>query len=351
MNFIFSFLIATIFIFGTKSVLKKYSKTFYIGATLIAVTVACISILKIELDIPFAIRAFILPIFSKSAFATALFVYVMYANAVPAGHKIMKTIMPIRAELSIIASILTLGHNVFYGISYFPTLFLNPSSLRPEFLYATLCSLVLIIIMLPLFITSFPKYRKKMNAKSWKQLQRLAYLFYALVYVHVLILTIPSAINGILTAQINILVYSIVFITYGVLRINKALAKKAPQFKLVPQIIGVCTLLIICYTSVMSPILTAIASSGSSTYEDGNYSGKGLGYNDYIYVDVTVANGAIAEIKVTKHIEDEPYYSDSKKVINDILETQSLEVDVVSGATYSSLGIIDGVLDALNTKD
>jgi uncharacterized protein with FMN-binding domain len=46
-------------------------------------------------------------------------------------------------------------------------------------------------------------------------------------------------------------------------------------------------------------------------------------------------------------MEDEPYLSDSLIVIDDILAIQSTEVDVVSGATYTSGGIIDAVKNAL----
>ena len=69
--------------------------------------------------------------------------------------------------------------------------------------------------------------RKKMKAKTWKSLQRTAYLFYALIYVHVMLIMVPVALSKNTTYIINVAVYSIVFITYAVMRIKKYLTKKS----------------------------------------------------------------------------------------------------------------------------
>jgi uncharacterized protein with FMN-binding domain len=82
-------------------------------------------------------------------------------------------------------------------------------------------------------------------------------------------------------------------------------------------------------------------------YKDGVYAGVGIGYNGEIHVNVTILNGAISGIDVTKHGEDEPYISDAMKLIGSILSAQSVSVDTVSGATYSSRGILSAVKDAL----
>ena len=50
----------------------------------------------------------------------------MYTGALKNGSKLMKILMPIRAELSIIASILTLAHNIIFGKYHFVTLFTAP---------------------------------------------------------------------------------------------------------------------------------------------------------------------------------------------------------------------------------
>ena len=62
-------------------------------------------------------------VLTQGGLAGALFNYVMLASAVPAPSLLRKKVMCIRGELSIIASILTLGHNIAYGNTYFVLLF------------------------------------------------------------------------------------------------------------------------------------------------------------------------------------------------------------------------------------
>lgn len=139
----------------------------------------------------------------------------------------MKILMPIRAELSIIASILTLAHNIIFGKYHFVTLFTAPKSMSLNMLLAAIISVVLIAIMLPLMITSFTSIRKKMKYKSWKKIQRFAYVFYGLIYVHIMLIMVPVAKTGNTQYIINVLIYSLVFLIYAVMRINKALNKKS----------------------------------------------------------------------------------------------------------------------------
>lgn len=82
--------------------------------------------------------------------------------------------------------------------------------------------------------------------------------------------------------------------------------------------------------------------------DDGIYSGEGIGFRGPMTVEVTVKNQQIVSIEVVKHREDRDWFYRANAVIpNSIIESQSTDVDSVSGATYSSTGIIDGVKDAL----
>ena len=101
----------------------------------------------------------------------------MYTGALPNGSWLIKKLMPVRAELSIIATILTLAHNISYGMTYFKMLFTMPKVMPLNQILATICTMVMMCIMIPLCITSFKSIRKKMNPKSWKKLQRWAYVF------------------------------------------------------------------------------------------------------------------------------------------------------------------------------
>lgn len=91
-------------------------------------------------------------------------------------------------------------------------------------------------------------------------------------------------------------------------------------------------------------------SSGNyaSVYKDGKYTGQGTGYGGTIQVQVTINQGEIADIdvlSVTK--EDKAYFDMAVKIIDVIKENQSTDVDTVSGATFSSTGILNGVKQAL----
>lgn len=83
-------------------------------------------------------------------------------------------------------------------------------------------------------------------------------------------------------------------------------------------------------------------------YVDGVYEGRGDGYNDYIDVEVIIEGGVIKEIKVV-YCEDTPFIWDLavEQLTKKMISEQTLEVDTISQATYSSRGFIDAVKDAL----
>lgn len=84
-----------------------------------------------------------------------------------------------------------------------------------------------------------------------------------------------------------------------------------------------------------------------STYLDGIYTAEAIGFEGKITVQVTVAEDKITDITVLSSEDEEEYLSRAKRVIPAILEGQSPNVDAVSGATYSSTGILNAVKLAL----
>ena len=84
-----------------------------------------------------------------------------------------------------------------------------------------------------------------------------------------------------------------------------------------------------------------------STYRDGIYTAEAIGFEGKITVQVTVAEDKITDITVLSAEDEEEYLSRAKQVIPAILEGQSPNVDAVSGATYSSTGILNAVKLAL----
>lgn len=89
-----------------------------------------------------------------------------------------------------------------------------------------------------------------------------------------------------------------------------------------------------------------LAASGS--YEDGTYEGTGTGFRGNTSVSVTISEGIISEIEITSTNDDGKYIDRaSNQMIPDMIATQSSDVDTVSGATYSSNGLIEAVSNAL----
>lgn len=88
----------------------------------------------------------------------------------------------------------------------------------------------------------------------------------------------------------------------------------------------------------------------SGDWKDGTYTGSGTGFaGGTIKVEVVIKDAKIAAISVVSAAnQDEPYLSNAKGIIDKMISAQSPNVDTVSGATYSSTGIKNAVIDALN---
>ena len=84
-------------------------------------------------------------------------------------------------------------------------------------------------------------------------------------------------------------------------------------------------------------------------YLDGTYTGSAQGFGGYITVSVTIAEGKITDISIVSAPGETPsYLASARSVISAMLSAQSPNVDAVSGATYSSTGIINAVKSALS---
>jgi|SRR5690625_4697095 len=95
------------------------------------------------------------------------------------------------------------------------------------------------------------------------------------------------------------------------------------------------------------------SDSGASAEEpveltDGTYEGTAEGHNAPLTLEVTVENGEIANVVITEHEESEGISDPAfEEVPAAIMETNSTDVDTVSGATVSSNAIISAVEEAL----
>ncbi len=96
--------------------------------------------------------------------------------------------------------------------------------------------------------------------------------------------------------------------------------------------------------------LAADVSNDTSKYIDGTYTGVADGFGTDLTVDVTIEGGQITDIQIVSHNEvGAKYYAQAMETVPaEIIATQSVNVDSVSGATYTSMGIKNAVADALS---
>lgn len=84
-------------------------------------------------------------------------------------------------------------------------------------------------------------------------------------------------------------------------------------------------------------------AKGNFDLDDGIYKGSGTGFAGTVSVSVEIKDKSIVAINILSTQDDEAFFNRAKGVIDKIIAGQTLDVDVVSGATYSSNGIISAV--------
>ena len=86
----------------------------------------------------------------------------------------------------------------------------------------------------------------------------------------------------------------------------------------------------------------------ASAYADGTYYGTGTGFSGALTVEVVISGGKISSIQIIDTSDGDSYIQSASGLISNIIASQSTNVDTVSGATYSSVGIIEAVRNALS---
>ena len=344
-------------------------------------------------------------IMQRGILAGSLFILVMLAPVLPKSFSGRKTIYLLRGEMAICASLITLAHNLAFGGKYFGALFLGQGHISLMELHAAIVSCLMILLLIPLTVTSFQAVRRKMQGKTWKKLQNWSYLFYLLLYLHIFFIYQGALIRGKGDYFFTLMIYSFIFGFYGFLRIRQyRMQKESKEKKTIPllRIAGILPIVCLClsvfysagkYRAALEANVDkiraqesvseqhgqgeeinssekAVEASGdkastnssdassdsqaidedsiSGAYKDGECFGKASAYNGNVEVKVTISGGKITAIDIVKTKDDEEYFFDAqKKVIPEILEKQSTDVDAVAGATTSSEGICHAVEKAL----
>ena len=96
--------------------------------------------------------------------------------------------------------------------------------------------------------------------------------------------------------------------------------------------------------------IQVVEANTNGKYIDGTYIGVATGFGPELTVEVTIIDNYIFEVEIISHNEQsEKYFSKPMNIIpNQIVTMQSLDIDTITGATYTSIGILNATADALS---
>lgn len=258
----------------------------------------------------------------------AFFTVVMFQSAFKKGSNFYKKTLSIRKEYSIFGFIFLLPHVLIFLIGENQILEWN--------------GIISFIIMIPLFVTSFIVIRKKMSVIQWKKLHLISYIAYILMFAHVIFVS----------EDISRLIYIIVIGLYLFLKIkNNGFSKLDTRQK---KIVALALLIItICVNIFIFNISTDYIDFNNNQYTDGIYYGEAAGYKgETVKVNVEIKSDSITNIEVidfggTQPHEGTNFEQSVHELKEQIVESQSLDVDTISGATKSTTGLKKAVDNAL----
>ncbi len=229
MRLLAGLVIAIVFTAVFRVALRKVPVVFY----LLAFLCDALLIASSYLHVPPWFSEYVLFMFQSNTLGMGLFTIVMFTGVLDNALPLKKVLVSIRAELSIVASILCIGHAVKYGDSYLNQILGAATTMPAARLAATLVALILMLLLIPLAITSIKRVRAKMSPRSWGRLQKLAYVFYALIFVHIMLYLIPSSMGGGVTATVSVYAYLVLGLLYAILRVRQL--QRSRETSAVPQ--------------------------------------------------------------------------------------------------------------------
>lgn len=222
MRFVIALVISFALVWLCAKPLKKHPVPFYLGA----IALLGLYFWGTATGVRNEVWAYFQPLMQRCALAFLLFSIVMFVGVLGERNPLRVHLMPIRRQLSILACIFACGHIAFYASSYVPRL---ASAFTGNLAFSLGLAALITALMVVLWATSAQRVKHTMKAASWKRMQRLAYPFYVLTYVHLALLLMPSAMAGNNVAVLSIAVYSIVMGAYVVLRLRKAAADRLAE--------------------------------------------------------------------------------------------------------------------------
>lgn len=320
---VFSVLFGVLAYFFSKGIRKHFN--------IILVGTIILSSVFFFIDLEFATQGFL---------GLGLFVVVMYAGAFRKGSEVNKRLRSVRKEYSILGFLVLLPHAIKYLLE-----FLDGSYPVEWF------GIIGYAVMIPLFIISFTKIKKKMKIKTWFKIQKWAYLAYLTIFIHLLVIGDSDHITA----------YIVIFGFYSLLKLSNDVFEKNSLTIKLGKAIGITSIAVLASLTYTG---TIDASSFMETFEpvsielslleDGIYSGEASGFKNYdVSLDVFIVDGEIIEINILEYGSTSPhgginFYDAAEEMAENIIATQDTNVDSISGATKTTEGILNAVIDALD---
>jgi methionine sulfoxide reductase heme-binding subunit len=201
-----------LFIFFFSRHIHRNQYKYELGAFILANIVILIQPRFLNFQIPFLNL-----LITSGHLSLAIFLLVMFAGVLKKNSKAKKSLSLVRGELAVIGFIFLLPHA-------FARLALALSGYNMSGLFA-------FIIFIPLTITSFMFIRKKMNPKHWKNLHKLAYVAYFLIYIHLAFNISANPNNRFIMLDPYALLYHLILLLYIALRIVYVIIPKMKKNK------------------------------------------------------------------------------------------------------------------------
>lgn len=201
-------LLLTLFVIRFGRHLHKHEYRYYTVFAILTLAATVFSVLQQIEPTAWLTTPLIYQVVWQGHLTLALFILVMFAGAFKKKSKAKIVLTRVRRELAILGFMTLIPHATLLIITALSAF--NPTG--------TLA----LLVMTPLFITSFPKIRKKMSPLSWRKLHRWAYPAYALIFLHIASITVIAQRGG--SGEYNALwwlrlgIYTFIFAFYCYLK-------------------------------------------------------------------------------------------------------------------------------------
>ena len=178
-----------------------------------------------------------------------ILIIIMYMGALNSKIPAVRKLLSIRKEISIISGFPILMHSLVRVMNNLPGAikfftdkvgYLENTKVVSEFgagisSLSFILGIALLIIFVPLWVTSFDAVRKRIGVVKWKKLQKWAYVLYALLFIHAIGIQVGGMLNprgGVSFSEIelsrqirqyiHIISLLLIYVSYLYLRLRKA---------------------------------------------------------------------------------------------------------------------------------